>query len=86
MECILETISGKLKGIRAEKGYSQEEIAEKIGIHRETFRKYENDPSSLEIGQFLRLLDIYEIETPYFFELVYGKMPSYKSEPKEKEE
>lgn len=78
MECILETISGKLKGIRAEKGYSQEEMAEKIGIHRETFRKYENDPASLEVGQLLKLLDIYEIETPYFFELVYGKMPNNK--------
>ena len=76
MEKILEVMSGKLKGIRAEKGYTQEEIAEKLGIHRETFRKYENDPSLLEIGQFLKILNIYEIETPYFFELIYGKMPN----------
>ncbi len=75
MENIIEIISGKLKGIRAEKGYSQEEIAEKLGVHRETFRKYENDPSSLEMEQFLKILDIYEIDTIYFFNLVYGKMP-----------
>lgn len=75
MEKTIELISGKLKGIRAEKGYSQEEIAEKIGIHRETFRRYENDPSMLEIGQFLQILDIYEIETPYFFKLVYDNLP-----------
>ena len=26
------------------------------------------------------ILNIYEIETPYFFELIYGKMPKEKEE------
>lgn len=78
MENITKIISGKLKGIRAEKGYTQEEIAEKLGIHRETFRKYENDPSLLEIGQFLKILDIYGVETTYFFNLIYGNLPKEK--------
>ncbi len=78
MEKTLQLISAKLKGIRAEKGYTREEMAEKLGIHRETFRKYENDPSSIEIGQFLKILNIYEIETPYFFELIYGNLPTKK--------
>lgn len=76
MKNIIDTISGKLKGIRAEKGYSQEEVAEKLGVHRETFRKYENDPSSLEMEQFLKILDIYGINTIYFFNLVYGNLPN----------
>ena len=75
MEKIMEIMSAKLKGIRAEKGYTKEEIAKKIGIHRETFRKYENNPSLFEVGQFLKVLNIYEIETPYFFDLVYGILP-----------
>lgn len=78
MENITKIISGKLKGIRAEKGYTQEEIAEKLGIHRETFRKYENDPSLLEIGQFLKILEIYDVETTYFFSLIYGNLPKEK--------
>lgn len=76
MEKTIDNISGKLKGIRAEKGYSLEEMAEKLGIHRETFRKYENNPSSLEIGQLLKILDIYEIDAIYFFKLIYGNLPS----------
>lgn len=80
MEKAIDNISGKLKGIRAEKGYSLEEMAEKLGIHRETFRKYENNPSALEIGQLLKILDIYELDTVYFFNLVYGKMPNVKNE------
>lgn len=75
MENAINNISCKLKGIRAEKGYSLEEIAAKLGVHRETFRKYENNPSTIEIGQLLRILDVYEIDTVYFFNLVYGKMP-----------
>lgn len=76
MENIINNISGKLKGIRAEKGYSLEEIADKIGVHRETFRKYENNPSTIEIGQLLKILDIYNVDTIYFFSLCYGKMPT----------
>lgn len=75
MEEINKNISAKLKGLRAEKGYSLEEMAEKIGIHRETLRKYENNPSSIEIGILLKMLNIYDVETTYFFELIYGKMP-----------
>ena len=80
MEEINKNISAKLKGLRAEKGFSLEEMAEKIGIHRETLRKYENNPSSIEIGTLLKMLNIYDIETTYFFELIYGKMPKEKEE------
>ena len=76
MEDVIKSISGKLRGLRSEKGLSQEEVAEKLGVHRETFRKYENNPSSIEIGTFLKILDIYDIDTNYFFELVYGKLPN----------
>ena len=80
MEEINKTISAKLKGLRAEKGYSLEEMAEKIGVHRETLRKYESNPSSIEIGTLLKMLDIYDMDTTYFFELIYGKMPKEKEE------
>lgn len=86
MENILTNISGKLKGIRAEKGYSLEDMANKLNIHRETFRKYENNPSMLEIGQLLKILNIYDIDTIYFFNLIYGKMPSNKQSLTLKEE
>ena len=80
MEEINKNISAKLKGLRAEKGFSLEEMAEKIGVHRETLRKYENNPSSIEIGTLLKMLHIYDIETTYFFELIYGKLPKEKEE------
>lgn len=78
MEEINKNISAKLKGLRAEKGYSLEEMAEKIGVHRETLRKYETNPSCIEIGTLLKMLNIYDVETIYFFESIYGKMPKEK--------
>lgn len=76
MENQIKIISTKLKGLRAENGYLMENVADKLGIHRETLRKYENNPSSMEIGMFLKLLNLYDVETTYFFDLVYGKMPN----------
>ena len=83
MEEVIKNISGKLKGIRAEHGYTLEEVADKLNIHRETLRKYENNPSNIEIGVFLKILDIYNIETTYFFDLIYGTMPKYILKEKE---
>ncbi len=75
-----ENISIKLKGLRAEKGYSHEEMAEKLGVHRETFRKYENAPNTMEVGTFLQILNIYGVTAVYFFDLIVGKMPISKKE------
>lgn len=80
MNEINKNISAKLRGLRAEKGFSLEEMAEKLGIHRETLRKYENDPFVIEIGLLLKMLNIYDMDTTYFFELIYGKMPKEKEE------
>lgn len=76
MDILNKKISAKLKGLRAEKGYSLEKMSKLLNIHRETLRKYENNPVSMEIGQFLKILEIYDVETIYFFELIYGKMPN----------
>ena len=78
MEDVIKSISSKLRGLRSEKGLSQKNVADRLGIHRETFRKYENNPQIIEIGTFLKILDIYEIDTNYFFFLFYGKMPNDK--------
>lgn len=80
MEEISKKISAKLKGLRAEKGFSLEEMAEKIGVHRETLRKYENNPLTIEIEILLNMLNIYDIETTYFFDLIYGNLPKEKEE------
>lgn len=61
-------ISEKLRGLRAEKRLSLEQMAEKLNIHRETFRKYENNPFIMDVGMFIEILEIYGVEANIFFE------------------
>lgn len=75
MENISKIMSDKLKGLRAENNFSQEKIAEKLDVHRETFRKYENDPVHIDVGVFLEILQLYNTSPIIFFEQIYGKMP-----------
>ena len=67
-----ELISKKLKGLRGENMLSLEEIANKLGIHRETYRKYENNPQAMDVGLFIELLNIYRYNPLIFFEQIYG--------------
>jgi cytoskeletal protein RodZ len=39
------------KQSRLLKGFSQNMIAEQLGIHVQTYRKLENDPSKFTVGQ-----------------------------------
>ena len=54
-------IGEKLKQKRNEAGYSQEILAEKIGVSRQTVSNWENNRSYPDIGSVLRLSDLYGI-------------------------
>ena len=65
-----KAISEKLRGLRAEKRYSLEQMAEKISIHRETFRKYENNPFEMSVETFIKVLNIYDTDPLIFFDTI----------------
>ena len=54
-------IGDKLKQERNEAGYSQEVLAERIGVSRQTVSNWENNRSYPDIGSVLRLSDLYGI-------------------------
>ena len=54
-------IGEKLKQKRNEAGYSQEVLAEKIGVSRQTISNWETNRSYPDIGSVLRLSDLYGI-------------------------
>lgn len=54
-------IGEKLKQKRNEAGYSQEVLAEKIGVSRQTVSNWETNRSYPDIGSVLRLSDLYGI-------------------------
>ena len=47
-----------IKQARSYAGFTQAEKAEKLGIHRSTYMKIENDPSIATLGQISRISEI----------------------------
>ena len=75
MNDIRNLISIKLKGLRAENSFSLDYVGRQLELHRETVRRYENNPSLMSVDTFLKLLDLYHISSNVFFEEIYAKMP-----------
>ena len=50
-----------LEAARKNAGYTQKEVAEKIGIHNQTVSKYENDSSKIPFYLMEKLCDLYGV-------------------------
>lgn len=59
-----ETLRRKLtlRELRVLYGLTQAEMAEKCGIHPNTYREYESDISKVRIGTILRICDVLGIK------------------------
>ncbi|MDD7735274.1 MAG: helix-turn-helix transcriptional regulator [Bacillales bacterium] len=56
-----ETFGQRLARLRKEKGFTQEDIADKINISPQAVSKWENDISSPDIQTLIKLSDIFEV-------------------------
>ena len=54
-------IGKKLKSARIQKGFTQEAVAEKIQVSRQTISNWENEKSYPDIMSVVSLSDLYEI-------------------------
>lgn len=74
--------SDRLKEARLKKGYTQEQIAEKIGVAKSTYTGYEKgtrEPNVNTIGKLMEELNVdanflWQDETTFPFELTYDEM------------
>lgn len=56
-----------LPSLRVRMDMTQEEAASKLGITKETLRRWEKDPSKVPIGFMQRLADLYCIPMDHIF-------------------
>lgn len=63
-------IGERLLNLRKKKGLSQEEVAEKLNVTRQTISKWETEQSSPDFDKIVPLCELYEISTD---ELLTGK-------------
>ena len=63
-------IEDKLLKLRKEKGFSQEEVAERLSVSRQTISKWETGQSTPDFDKIIPLCELYEISSD---ELLTGK-------------
>ena len=73
----------RLIALRKEKGLSQEEAADILGVTRQTISKWETDGSTPDFDKIIPLCELYEITTD---ELLTGKKENQKERAEEKED
>lgn len=55
--------SNRIREIRKEKGITQNELADKIGVKRAVISKYENGVISPSLNQIQKIADVLNVET-----------------------
>ncbi len=76
-------IGEKLYELRKGKNLSQEEVAEKLNVTRQTVSKWETNQSSPDFDKILPICELFEISTE---ELITGKKPKEKNNENEEME
>ena len=64
-------LGNRLAAMRKEKGYSQEELAEKLGVSRQAVSKWERGEASPDTDNLIALASLYGVTLD---ELVHGKL------------
>lgn len=73
----METFGERLERLREGKGYTQKEMAIKLGLHPSSYFKYEKDKSSPKMENLVELADILDCDLRY---LIAGDGIDYEAE------
>lgn len=71
---ILEILSKKLKELRKENNYSQQEIANLLGIAQVTYSHYETGSRCIPIKSLIKLAKFYNVSTDYLLGISDDKL------------
>ena len=74
-------ISERLQELRKKEGYSQEQVAEMLGLSRQAISKWESGQGKPEIDNIIKLTEIYHVSADYILlgtEKVSAPVPEKK--------
>lgn len=77
-------LQNNFKSLRVRSGLIQEDVAKMLGISRQQYMIYENNPNIIKIDILLKLSKIFKCDVNEFF-LNIGVNESYNDEQKKKE-
>lgn len=74
-------LADKLIALRKKAGYSQEELAEKMGVTRQSVSKWESGQSIPDIEKIIRISDLFEVSIDYLLRDNIEEMPDKQNKP-----
>lgn len=81
-------IAERLQELRKKAGYSQEQVAEMLGISRQAISKWESGQGNPEIDNVVKLIEIYNVSADYILlgreNNISVSEPEKKMEPEKK--
>lgn len=69
-------LADRIQYLRKQKGYSQEELADKIGVSRQAVSKWESEQSTPDLDKIIAMSEIFEVTTDYILKGVESVSPS----------
>lgn len=58
-------LSDRIQYLRKQKGLSQEELADKIGVSRQAVSKWENEQTTPDLEKIISMSELFEVTTDY---------------------
>jgi transcriptional regulator with XRE-family HTH domain len=77
-------IANRLQQLRKENGYSQEQLAELVGLSRQSISKWEQGISTPDTDNLIKLSEIYNVPLEYLIKGEEAKIEQPKEDKKEK--
>lgn len=68
MSSMKKQIGAKLKELRKENGWTQQQVADMIDVSRVNYTRYELNTSEPDFDILVRLADIYDVSLDYIFD------------------
>lgn len=68
-----EQLSDYIKLLRFKSKRSQEYVADKLGVSRNTYGIWENNPISLSLENLIKIGNVFDDDILYFFKLYVAK-------------
>ena len=58
-------LADRIQYLRKQKGYSQEELADKVGVSRQAVSKWESEQSTPDLEKVITMSELFEVTTDY---------------------
>ena len=75
----------RLKAIREDRDYTQEEIAKILNVKQNTYSQYENENRQIPIEALIKLALFYDLSLDYILELIKDPEPLKRKNKEVKE-